>query len=478
MRRQVLAVLLAFVVWAAVAPSASAGIGAGSKMAVESQTQMMFRQQGGGYIDWEISGPVASLVRQNVDQNFGDGDGNVTSAEANSYTAEIEAVLENYVFYGSVRIMGTALLNKDINTDTAGLVGRVNSSRSVVIHFMFSANLRVEGVKVNFGDQRMPMAPFRALRGEPNQTFDGELDWKHMEIVVGLASFSAFNPDRGQFSRLRGPGVEVVWYSLQVTNRTSNDQARFDTFSVLQCPLELFIVLCVFGLLALWFPRHFMKTRKMLKVRRLHLAVILLVVLAMAVFLLGVDGLAVWVVSPLAAVLSCVLSWGIYSQGWKGLAKSAVPAIPARPRSAAALFTEPAAQEGPAHELSEAVPVAEAVAVPAGIQAPARPTPPPLAQPMSPAPGPRPPAPGPSYPAPGPRPPAPGPSYPAPGPRPPAPSPSYPAPGTRPPAPGTRPSLREIRCPKCKGTFSVNDPLTRPLAIKCTLCGAEGVLRK
>jgi hypothetical protein len=340
---------------------------------------------------------VASLVRQNVDQNFGDGDGNVTPAEASAYSAEIEAVLENYVFYGSVRIMGTALLNKDINTDTAGLVGRVNSSRSVVIHFMFSANLRVEGVKVNFGDQRMPMAPFRALRGEPNQTFDGELDWKHTEIVVGLASFSAFNPDRGQFSRLRGPGVEVVWYSLQATNRTSNDQARFDTFSVLQCPLELFIVLCVFGLLALWFPRHFMKTRKMLKVRRLHLAVILLVVLAMAVFLLGVDGLAVWVVSPLAAVLSCVLSWGIYSQGWKGLAKSAVPA---------------------------------------GIQAPARPTPPPLAQPMS------------------------------------------PAPGTRPPAPGPRPSLREIRCPKCKGTFSVNDPLTRPLAIKCTLCGAERVLRK
>lgn len=420
------------------APPASAGIGAGSKMTVESQTQMLF-QQGGGYVNWEIAGPVASLVRQNVDQGFGNGDGNVTPVEANAYTNEIDLLLENYIFYGSARIMRSALLNKDINTDTAGLIGPVNSSRSVEIHFTFSANLRVEGTKVNFGDQRIPMAAFKALKGEANQTFEGELDWRHTEIVVGMASFSAVCPDRGHFSRFRGPGIEVLWYGLDVTNRTSNDQARFDTFSVVQCPLELFAVLCVFGLLALWFPRHFMRTRKMLKVRWLHLAVPLLVVLSMAIFFLGVDGAAVWVVSPLVAVASYVLSWGIYSAGWKGMAKSAVPAIPAPPAVPVKRPDAPASPTVSAAQWAERLPEAEAEAVPMATALPvsgAPPQPPPAAPARRPGPA-------------------------------------------APPAPGAPAgSGRDLRCPRCKGTFVVDDPGTRPLAIKCTLCGAEGVLRK
>jgi hypothetical protein len=324
--------VLAFL--AVLAPSASAGIGAGSKVTVETQTQMLL-QQGGGYVNWEISGPVAQLVRQNVDGGFGDGNGYVTPAEAQAYIDEIDLLLENYIQYGSARIIRSSLLNKDINTDTAGLIGPVNSTKAVGIHFTYSANLRVEGTTVDFGDQRIPSAAFRALKGEGNQTFVGELEWRHTEIVVGMASFSGTDTDRGRFTRLRGPGFEVLWYSLTITNGTSKDQARFDTFNVVQCPLELFVVVCVFGLMAVWFPRYFMRSKKMLKVRWLHLLVILLVVVAVALFFVGADGAFIWTVSPLVTVLSYVLSWKIYSAGWKGIARSSVPSVPARPAAPA-----------------------------------------------------------------------------------------------------------------------------------------------
>ncbi len=427
----VLSSVLILLVLAVLPPPASAGIGSGSKMTVETQTQMLL-QQGGGYVNWEISAPVSAEVRRNVDRGFGDGDGNVTPAEAQSYTNEIDLLLENYIFYGSARIIRSSLLNKDINTDTAGLIGPVNSSKAVEVHFTFSANLRVDGGTVNFGDQRIPSAAFRALKGEANQSFEGELEWRHTEIVVGMGSFSGTNADRGQFSRFRGPGFEVLWYSLSGRSQNSTDQARFDTFNVLQCPLELFVVLCVFGAFTLWFPRHFMKSKKMFKVRWLHLVVILLVVASALLFFFGADGMVVWLAAPLFAVLSYVLSWGFYSAGWKGIAKSAVPDVPVRPAAAADRPASSISQVTPARQWADDLPVVEGEAVPVGAAS----------------------------------------------------SPSSREEGAlrtqaAPPSPrAPAPSMRDLRCPRCKGTFSVEDNGARPLAIKCTLCGAEGMLRK
>jgi len=429
MRRASLAVapLALLLLLSAISPPGSAGIGSGSKMMVESQTQMLL-QQGGGYVNWEISGPVATDVRRNVDRGFGDGDGIVTHAEASSYTNEIDLLLENYIFYGSAHIIRSSLLNKDIATDTAGLIGPVNSTKAVEIHFTFSANLRNEGAAVNFGDQRIPSAAFRALKGEANQSFEGELSWRHTEIIVGMGSVSGTNADRGSFSRFRGPGFEVLWYSLGVQNQTSNDQARFDTFNVVQCPLELFVVVCVFGVFTLWFPRHFSRAKKMLKVRWLHLLMILLVVAEMALFFTGADGAVIWTVSPLLAVLSYVLSWGIYSAGWKGIAKSSVPVVPVRPVAPSPGPVSPLQRVTTAKQWAEHLPEIEGEPIPVAAASPA--------------------------------------------------NRAVSGPPSSPVAQAAAFSRRDLRCPRCKGTFPVDDPGTRPLAIKCTLCGAEGVLRK
>jgi len=372
---------------------------------------------------WELSGQVVNDIRRNLDERFGNGDGNVSEAEASAYTGEIDLMLENFISYGSARIVRTSLLNKNIQTDTDGLMAPVNSSRDIKIHFTFNANLRTDSSTVNFGDTTIPLVVFRALKDDRNQTFAGTLEWKHTEIVVGLSSFSNVALDRGSLTHFRAPGMEVLVYQLSVTgNASSSDQVRFDTFNVVQCSAELFIVTCVFGVMTIWFPRYFMKKNKMKKVRWLHYLPLLLVTILLLVFFLGVDGAAAWALAPLFAVLSGALSWQVYKRKWRNMAQPLLP--PLAPRQPA-----PQAEVENGTELSEP---AVAMQQPSSGTGPGE-FPAPVQRKMPPKP------PGPAVPS---------------------------------------PPLRTLRCPKCKATFEVPDSGQRPLPIKCTSCGTEGVLRK
>ena len=412
-----------------------AEIGAGSNLRVETRTQMLF-QQGGGYITWVMSGPVVRDIRRNIDEGFGDGDGNVTGTEGSTYIGELDGLMENNIFYGSARVIRTALLTKDIVTSTDGLLGPVNSSRDMIVRFYFNADSRPEGATIDLGNTTIPLAVFRALKGDGNRTFSGNLDWEHQEIVVGFSSFSRAEMDRGSLSRFRAPGAEVFWYHLTLGgNESSHDRVRFDTFDAVQCPLELFVAICIFGATTMWFPRHYFRSSRMRKVRWLHLLALLLAVCLLAVFFSGADGAAVWTLSPVLAFLSWVLSWGIYMRKWGGIAKPLLPA--GAPRQPA---------PSPEEEQAAAAPEAAASAEGWTLKGP-RDFPEPV-QPAN-AGGPPPPV---------------------------AISPGKPSSSVAPG--GTMGTVRKLRCPKCKGTFEIKDPGTRPLPIMCTVCGTEGVLKK
>jgi len=446
-------------------PAASAELGAGSRLYVETQTQMLMNT-GGGYITWELSGPVTADFRRALDTS---GDGNLSKLEADSYSSELDNLLENYVYYGSARVVRTALLTKDINADTDGLMGAVPSARTIKIRFTFNANLRPEGANINLGDKTIPTAIFRALPGEENRTFVGDLEWKHTEIVVGLASFSGASMDRGGLTRFRAPGLEVLWYHVELGgNTTSDDDVRFDTFNMLQCPLELFVALCIFGLLTIWFPRHYMRASKMRKVRWLHYLALLLALVLLAVFFAGLDGAVVWVLSVLFTVMSAVLSIKVYEKGWMGMAKPLLPPMRPRAHEEEELRREGGAAEG-ATEKAEGPPPdfpGPEAADSAGGQEPASRASSLCNRPSA--------AIGAGRPAP------PEGSGRAAGDgrgRLIASSAGSPVPPGKLAAAAPGEVVRTLRCPKCKATFEVSDSGRRPLAIRCSSCGTEGVLK-
>jgi hypothetical protein len=426
----------------ALSGTARADIGAGSTIHVMSDTRMLFTD-GGGHVTWEISGPVTADIRRNIDGAFGDGDGNLTPAEASAYATEIDSILENNIFYGCARIIRSALLTKEVQTSTDGLMGPVNDTRPIAIRFYFNADLRASGASAKLGDTTIPMAPFRALRGDANRTFSGGLDWEHQEIMVGFSSFSRVELDRGSITRLRAPGAEIFWFRLSLSaGETSQDRIRFEPFDAAQSPLELFVVLCIFGLLGLWFPRRHLKMSRMKRVLWLHVAVWLMAAGLLLVFFMGIDGVAVWALAPLFAAGSWVLSWGIYIRRWKGIAKPLLPAKMAGPPSDP-LSSEAREQEEQKKWEREVQKEMERQGDRKGGFPEGGPA---VAAPAGPPPGP---APEPALKTEAPR--------------------AFPEPEK---------VARTLRCPACKSTFQIQDPGTRPLPIKCTACGTEGVLKK
>ena len=425
------AILLLLLLAPGLLPGASAAVGSGSTLRVETQTQMLFRE-GGGYITWELSGPAVVELRRCIDDHLGDGDGKVTQIEGVAYTSEIESILENYKSYGSARIVRVALLTKDINADTQNLLTSVNSSAPVTIHFYFNANLRAEGATVNFGDTTIPYALFQALPDEANRSFAGSLDWSHREILVGVASFSGLMRGQGEFTRLRAPGAEVIFYHLSLTGgRSSFDEARFDTFNPVQCSLELFIVICVFGFVTIYMPRRYMRESGMRKVRWLHWLALLLLLVLLLVYVFGADGLVVWALSPVFMILSWVLSHQIYVRRWRGIAKPLAPAgqiIPGLPTPG--VVPGPAPGEPLAYEPYQGEPAPPRTWEP----------PPPPEFPAGPAPPPQP-----------------------------------PPPSTPPAAAGAR--RNSVRCPKCGRVVDFLDNGTRPLPLICPDCGAKLMLK-
>jgi ribosomal protein S27AE len=450
----------------ALSAPADADIGAGSTVTVTTQIRMLFTE-GGGYIDWEISGEVVKDIRRNIDTSMGNGDGNVTTSEGQAYIGRIDQVLEgSYLRYGCARIVQTALLRKDIRTDTEGLLTGVNSSAKIIIHFYFNADLRNDAATVNMADRELPLAVFRALEATENQTYTyvGNLEWKHTEIMIGLASFSSLNLEKGSVTRLRGPGIEVLLYELKTTgNESPSDTARYEPFNMLQCSLELFVLLCICGLATVMLPRYFMKEKKMKKVKWLHSAAWLLVLVVLLLFFFGADGVAIWLASPLFAILSGLFSYKIYVKGWKGIAKPLVT-LPDSIAPDKALDKAPGSTSY--RDITE------------GEEAPAEPVKAPTKEPWTPT---KPPA----FPEPQEK--AEGPGAPPEEPRLPAVKP--PAPSTTPTTPAAAPAVTvapaatpvkvlRLKCPKCKETFETNDYGTRPLKLKCGRCGAEGMLRK
>jgi len=464
-RRMLVVPIILVLLLALPALSAPAGaeLGAGSTVTVTTQIRMLFTE-GGGYIDWEISGEVVKDIRRNIDISMGNDDGNVTTSEGQAYIGRIDQVLEgSYLRYGCARIVQTALLRKDIRTDTEGLLTSVNSSAKIIIHFYFNADLRNDAATVNMAEKELPLAVFRALEGTENQTFVGNLEWKHTEIMIGLASFSSISMEKGTVTRLRGPAIEVLLYELKVGNESPNDSVRYDPFNVLHCSLELFVLLCICGFATVVLPRYFMKEKKMRKVKWLHSLAWLLVLVVLLLFFFGADGLAIWIASPLFLVLSWLMSYQIYVKGWKGIAKPLVTL----PDSIA-----------PEKSLDKAPGSTSYREITEDEEAPAEPVKAPTKEPWTPAKPPAFPAPqeGVEEPA------SPATERPRQAQPPPAPVAPSPAPAVPPMASAgaAAPAMKVLRlkCPKCKETFDTSDNGTRPLKLKCGKCGAEGMLRK
>jgi hypothetical protein len=174
-------------------------------------------------------------------------------------------------------------------------------------------------------DDIFVVALFEVLETGPDEyVFVGDVEIVHVNYIVALSSYSEMDVDHGTLYRFRGPVWEFYRYSVSYKGGDmgeKKDRGRYDQFNVVQSPLELFIVCVALGYLTIYMPKRYAREYRKVKVKALHQGAWGLVILLFVIYMLGLDGLFIWVLGPLFLILIFALSHKIYKQGWKGIAK-------------------------------------------------------------------------------------------------------------------------------------------------------------
>jgi hypothetical protein len=111
--------------------------GPGSKVSMKSDSNLLF-SNGGGHIEWTISGPVVKQMRDLMD--ISPRDWTVSAQEADKYITDLDHWIESHnIHYHGAKILRCSLLNHQITTDTRGLIAQVNATEDIGINFIYDA---------------------------------------------------------------------------------------------------------------------------------------------------------------------------------------------------------------------------------------------------------------------------------------------------------------------------------------------------
>jgi tetratricopeptide (TPR) repeat protein len=302
--------------------------------------------EGGGEIEITLEGDLASKLRQKIDSDVyvhqggvgGYLDGKVLgeisggATELSKYAETIEDRLEgtsknpsditpdgfNEYFKG-VEIERTGQ-NQGVNVvDTEGLIGSSTDSTS-----KFTITIEIKSENIDTENTNLltdAYVIYYAFFGNITDAGNYECEDYFQIMMVGFGSYS--EPDMGAdgtFSHYRHPVGEYIeyesTYNILEGKDNKKDKVQYQEFSFIQSPIILLIIFLVFGMITVGYPRYLSHKKKKKKVLWFRIMAIVLFLVLLLFFILGFDGLYIWSMGIIFAILSIVLSTGLYSLGW------------------------------------------------------------------------------------------------------------------------------------------------------------------
>jgi tetratricopeptide (TPR) repeat protein len=302
--------------------------------------------KGGGEIEVTLVGDLASKLRQKIDSDVyvhqgsvsGYLDGKVLGAitggdtELSKYAETIEDRLEGTSenpnditpdgydeFFKGIEVERTGQ-DQGVNViDTEGLIGTSTDSTSKLIITIELKSENIDAKKSNLLTDAYVI--YYALFGNLSGAGDYECEDYFEMVMIGFGSYSSHDMGAGgTFSHYRHPvGEYVIYestYNILEGKDNKKDNVQYQEFSFVQSPIILLIVFLILGIITVGIPRYQAHKNKKKKVLWLRVMVILLFLVLLFFFILGFDGLYIWSLGIIFAVVSAVLSTGIYSLGW------------------------------------------------------------------------------------------------------------------------------------------------------------------
>jgi hypothetical protein len=301
----------------------SAGEAAAEDVEV-STTFLTFFKNGGGYIEYKLTGPAASELRSRIDDPqhvfpfetlVSDGDGSVDQSEGERYMRNVDDLLTRRM----IILRGVKMDNVDVD-DHRGLVGTdANSTEELYLHITFRGHIQYDELEFNVSG----LEPLMVLFGEYSDIpRDITVDERTYIVAAGLGSYEKVGKDDGTLLNMRVPLAAVVSYHHSYTpSSVPSARMKYDHSTIVANPLALMLLVLIITYLALRLPKAVAKENGKDRVRELHLGILVFIALFWLFYVLGGAAVLVWVLGFSLVGGAYYMAHLIYVQGWRNMAR-------------------------------------------------------------------------------------------------------------------------------------------------------------
>ncbi|NOQ53662.1 MAG: hypothetical protein GQ558_03545 [Thermoplasmata archaeon] len=301
---------------------------AGGEAAAEdvemSTTFLTFFKNGGGYIEYRLHGQAASELRGMIDDPSirfpfetatADGDGLIDQAEGEQYMRNLDDILTKR----QIVLRGIKLDNVDVD-EHLGLIGSdVNDTDELYIHITFRGHIQYDQMEFNVSGLEPLMVLYGSYDAIPPTLTIAE---KTYIVSAGLGSYTTEVKDEGTLLNMRAPMSAVISFSASYTVSSAPvSRMSYDHSSTVGNPLILMVFTLIITYLAIKLPKNLARDNKKERVRQLHIAILMAVVMYWLFYLLGGAAVLVWVFGFAMVGMSYFFGHQIYAKDWKEMAQ-------------------------------------------------------------------------------------------------------------------------------------------------------------
>jgi hypothetical protein len=288
-----------------------------------STTFLTFFKNGGGYIEYHVSGHAASGLRNMIDDpttmfpfetRMADGDGIIDQNEGETYMSNLDDILTRRL----IVLRGVKMENVDVD-EHRGLIGsKVNDTREIYFHITFRGSLQYDQFEFNVSG----LEPLAVLYGSYEEIPTTLTVDERMYIVsAGMGAYETRIKDKGTLLNLRAPLAAVVTYHGSYTvSSAPAARMEYDHSTMAGNPLILMIFMFLVTILTFKLPKALARENDKERVRQLHLAILAAVILFWLFYALGGNAYLVWFFGIVLAAGSYSFAFQIYSRDWRGMA--------------------------------------------------------------------------------------------------------------------------------------------------------------
>jgi len=283
---------------------------------MKSDTNLLFTN-GGGHIEWTVSGPVAVQMRSTMDTN--PKDGNVSEYEANQFIGKLDRWIEaHHIVYHGAKVLRCSLMNHQVTTDTEGLIAPVNGTAPMTINFIYDAAPADESGYYDMSDAVFVQAIFGAMETDTMvYRYLGAVELQHTNTIVGLETFILTSATIGHTTHYVLPIVDYYQYSLSYEGSESpkdTDTAEYRTFDPMTNTIVVLVILIILWVIILnapkWFASHYSKR----PVFGLRGGMFGLVAINFLLYVLAYRYWMLYILASVFLILSCVVGYVVYGR--------------------------------------------------------------------------------------------------------------------------------------------------------------------